>query len=83
MVDFLYRGDYDVDEDSGEEHPAILQAAMFAVADKYNIAALGDVAKDKFEGSVTEIFQTSSNRDCFMDVVEHVYSTTPQSSRGL
>lgn len=88
MVDFLYRGDYWVgypdhqviDGDSGGEHHALLHAAMFAVADKYNIAALGDAAKDKFERSFNYMFPDLGG---LMDVIEYVYSSTPDSNRGL
>ena len=94
MAEFLYHGDYKelehpdsqtTDKDSrdsnpGGAHHAILHAAMFAVADKYNIAALGDVAKNKFEEAIKEdVLDTGY----FMDVIEYVYSTTPESNRGL
>ena len=83
MIDFLYRGDYQTDVDSGEQHHAVLHAAMFAVADKYNIAALGDAAKVKFQKSIKSIVWISPDIGSFMDVIEYVYSTTPESNRGL
>ena len=92
MVEFLYRGDYkelepsdyqptdetSLDSDLGGY--AILHAAMFAVADKYNIATLGDVAKNKFKEAINE---TVLDTRYFMNVIEDVYSTTPESNRGL
>lgn len=94
MVEFLYRGDYTeleppdyqtTDKDSHGSNlsaapHAILHAAMFAVADKYNIAALGDVAKNKFEQAIKE---SVSDTNYFLDIIDYVYSTTPESNRGL
>lgn len=90
MVEFLYRGDYqeidhpnyqtldrDIVDRSGAHH-AMLHASMFAVADKYDIAALGDLAKDKFTKAILNI-----DNQHYMDVINHVYSTTPESNRGL
>ena len=53
---------------------------MFAVADKYNIATLGDVAKNKFKEAINETFLDTRY---FLDVIEGVYNTTPESNRGL
>ncbi len=90
MVEFLYRGDYqeidhpdyqtldkDIIDRSGAHH-AVLHASMFAVADKYDIAALGDLAKEKFDKAIENI-----DNQHYMDVINHVYSTTPESYRGL
>ena len=92
MVEFLYRGDYqeldhadyqtidkDVIDRSGAHH-AVLHADMFAVADKYDIAALGDVAKNKFEKALS---RTAIANGHYLEVINHVYSTTPESNRGL
>ncbi|KAL9065532.1 MAG: hypothetical protein Q9161_008184 [Pseudevernia consocians] len=92
MVEFLYRGDYqeldhadyqtidkDVIDRSGAHH-AVLHADMFAVADKYDIAALGDVAKGKFEKALS---RTAIANGHYLEVINHVYSTTPESNRGL
>lgn len=93
MVEFLYRGDYqELDDDPGYQkidkdvfdrsgaHHALLHASMFAVADKYDIAALGDVAKGKFERAISK---TAIDNGHFLEVINNVYSTTPESNRGL
>lgn len=92
MVEFLYRGDYqDLDHpdyqlidkngpDRSGAHHAVLHADMFAVADKYDIAALGDAAKTKFEEASNIVGLDNGN---YLDVFRYVYSTTPESNRGL
>ncbi|CAF9938022.1 MAG: hypothetical protein ALECFALPRED_007482 [Alectoria fallacina] len=92
MVEFLYCGDYQeldhpdyqtIDKDLVDRtgiHHAVLHADIFAVADKYDIAALGNIAKNKFEEAI--------NKKGFGDpdhlrVIKYVYSTTPESNRGL
>ena len=94
MVGFLYRGDYQeldhpdyqmIDQDlldrSGPHH-AVLHAAMFATADKYNIAILGDVAKTSLSSRKPSTC-SSSTAPHFLEVVEYIYSTTPEFNRGL
>lgn len=94
MVGFLYRGDYQeldhpdyqtIDQDlldrSGPHH-AVLHAAMFAAADKYNIATLGDVAKTSLSSRKPSTCSSSTALH-FLEVVKYVYSTTPESNRGL
>lgn len=92
LVEFLYRGDYQefdhpdyqtIDKDllaSTGTHHAVLHAEMFAVGDKYDIAALGDAAKAKFKAAISKKDFTNGH---FLDVIPYVYSTTPKSNRGL
>ena len=90
MVEFLYRGDYEeldhpdyqaIDKnipDSSKTLQAVLHADMFTVADKYNIVALGETAKEKFEGAIWSL------RNCYyLEVIKYVYSTTSESDRSL
>lgn len=53
---------------------------MFVVADKYDIVALGDAAKAYFKGATRE---EVLNNGHLLELIPHVYSTTPESNRGL
>ena len=92
MVEFVYRGDYDVlnypdypttdkdTPDGSKVRHAVLHADMFTVADKYDIVALGEKAKEHFEETIDSWSLDDSE---FLEVTKYVYSTTPESDRGL
>ncbi|KAF6218342.1 hypothetical protein HO133_005689 [Letharia lupina] len=92
MLEFLYHGEYreighldylTIDKDlleKGRAQHALLHAEMFAVADKYDIATLGVVAMNKFEKALSK---KKFGNGHYLDIIKHVYSTTPESNRGL
>ncbi|KAJ4176988.1 hypothetical protein NW759_017477, partial [Fusarium solani] len=84
MVDFFYTGDYteeSEEEDTGEDTTPVLSvhAAMFALADKYNIDELSVLSEKKYSENLTK------NPDVFNFLlsISEVYNSTPTSSRGL
>jgi speckle-type POZ protein len=84
MVDFFYTGDYTEEpeeEDTGEDEIPVLSvhAAMFALADKYNIEGLTVLSAKKYSENLTK------NPDIFNFLlsIPEVYNSTPTSSRGL
>ena len=58
----------------------LCQADLYAVADKYNIAPLGKVAKRRFKGAASE---KNLDDDQYLEIIKHAYDTTPESNRGL
>jgi len=61
------------------EEPLTIHATMYALADKYQVAGLGDLARDKFEKTLYH----HSNSEDFVNAVEIAYTSTPESNRGL
>ncbi|KAI0584083.1 Kelch repeat and BTB domain-containing protein 1 [Pyrenophora tritici-repentis] len=61
------------------KEPLTIHATMYALADKYQVAGLGGVAKAKFE----ETLHHHSNSVDFINAVQIAYSSTPDSNRGL
>jgi len=80
MLQFLYTFDYDDGikfADSME--PLSFNTHVYAIADKYDIHELKELAKDKFEGLVKEQWK----EDAFPEALRAVYETTPVTDRGL
>jgi hypothetical protein len=61
------------------DSPLTIHAAMYALADKYHVEGLGDVAKAKFESCLHH----HVNSEDFVTAVQIAYSSTPDSNRGL
>jgi len=59
--------------------PLTIHAAMYALADKYQVTGLGEVAKGKFEKTLHHHY----NSEDFVNAVEIAYTSTPESNRGL
>lgn len=83
MIDYLYRLDYDdhSDGDSGNEpnERLIVNSLVYAIADKCDIRSLKELAKTK----TATLLDMEWNDDSFPTVLESVWTTTPQSDRGL
>jgi speckle-type POZ protein len=89
MVAFFYTGDYTDDTEEGDavEDAAIdlslpnlsIHAAMFALADKYNIEELSVLSAEKYSKDLTK----HPDVDNFLLSIPEVYGSTPTSSRGL
>ena len=77
MLRFLYTLTYQ-DDASGRKRLST-NANMYAIADKYRIDALKDLARDKF----SRILDAGWDITDFLEVIETVYTTTPASDRGL
>ena len=56
-----------------------LHVEMYALADRYDIPALGKLAKAKFDNTCLTKWDTQS----FLDVISRVYASTPESNQGL
>ncbi|KAF1828597.1 hypothetical protein BDW02DRAFT_574738 [Decorospora gaudefroyi] len=59
--------------------PLTIHATMYALADKYQVDGLGQLAKDKFESCLYH----HANSEDFVDAVQIAYSSTPETNRGL
>lgn len=57
----------------------VVEAKMYAMADKYELDGLKEVAKTRFAEALKRSYDTEE----FVVAVETVYSTTPDSDRGL
>ncbi|KAJ9414681.1 hypothetical protein FOXG_17151 [Fusarium oxysporum f. sp. lycopersici 4287] len=86
MVDYLYTGDYSIgmnetDETNTASNSGALSthAIMYALGDEYDIKGLRDLSARKYSWSLDE----SLELDNFLLSIPHVYTLTPESSRGL
>ncbi|KAH6985582.1 BTB/POZ protein, partial [Ilyonectria destructans] len=84
MVDFFYTGDYTdepKEENTGKDAIPVLSvhAAMFALADKYNIEELTVLSAKKYSENVIKNPDISN----FLLSISEVYNSTLTSSRGL
>jgi hypothetical protein len=59
--------------------PLTIHATMYALADKYHVNGLAEVAKAKFEACVRHHVDSED----FVNAVQLAYSSTPESNRGL
>ncbi|CAA9957050.1 BTB domain containing protein [Pyrenophora teres f. maculata] len=59
--------------------PLTIHATMYALADKYQVAGLGEVAQAKFE---TTLYHHYNSED-FVNATQIAYSSTPEWNRGL
>ncbi|KAG9186238.1 hypothetical protein G6011_02794 [Alternaria panax] len=64
--------------DQGEEN-LLIQAKMYEIADKYDVADLKDLVKEKFHWACT----VSWNASTLSNAAHHVFSTTPEHEIGL
>ena len=90
MLTFLYTGDYDQCQPHGTDNngkpfvDAMLMAntLVYSIADKYDIEPLKLLAEDKFLNAVFQSFPPLICKD-FQDIVATVFSTTPDTDKGL
>ena len=86
MLEYLYTIDYKDDHDVSNpfnprtmESSLVVNANVYAIAEKYDVRALKSLAEQKF----AEALETQWNSDSLPVAVEIVYTTTPSSDRGL
>jgi speckle-type POZ protein len=84
MVEFFYTSDYteeSEEEDTGTDTIPVLSihAAMFTLADKYDIEELKVLSANKYSEYLTK----NSNVTNFLLSISEVYNSTPPSERGL
>ena len=81
---YFYAQDYQID-DNGKE-PLIAHARMYAIADKYSVPLLKDLAKERFATCLKNIESEgiqSLDIPIFATAIEIIYTTTLDSDRGL
>lgn len=79
MIDYLYRLDYD--GKSTKSYGCLrLNALVYAMAEKYEILPLKELAKQK---TAEAMGRRNWGLETFVDALDTVWSTTPQSDRGL
>ncbi|KAH0536553.1 hypothetical protein FGG08_006583 [Glutinoglossum americanum] len=68
------------EETKGEtERPLIVNTRVYAIADKYGVAALKLLSASKFESLLTG----HETKEVFFATIREVYSSTPSTDRGL
>ncbi|ORY18160.1 hypothetical protein BCR34DRAFT_583092 [Clohesyomyces aquaticus] len=60
-------------------NPLLIHASMYALADRYGIPTLSEMAKGKFFDSLRDHWDSED----FVEAVAYIYSSTPDSDRGL
>lgn len=85
MIHFLYSFDYsdEVNDPTTTSQATTeslaINAAMYIIADKYEVDLLKDLAKDKFSETIKEAWSAPS----FPNIIETIYDNTVTSDRGL
>lgn len=77
MLLYLYKSDYP--DDVGVYEPLILNASMYALADRYDIGNLKTLAKEKF----SDLVRGHALDTTFFGAVYVTYNSTLPSDRGL
>lgn len=76
MIHFMYHFDY---SNTQGISTMVFNAQVYSLADRYMIPTLKHLAKDKFETAI----KTGWAMDDFLLAVDVVYSSSPESDRGL
>jgi len=85
MIKFMYEEDYcdgsntTEDGDQGAAKPLVLSTKLYIIADKYDVPALKELAKRKYETAVSHRWDLTS----FITSLELMYNHTPESDRLL
>ena len=83
MIDYLYRLDYNDNLNTANtessDGPLVMNANVYAIADKYEIWSLKKVARRK----TTKALETDTNHESFLPALDIVWNTTPLHDRGL
>lgn len=74
-----YESNDEDDEVGEEESHLLLHTRVYALAEKYDIPSLKDLAQSKFEMAMACFYDSSE----FADAIEEVYCSTIDSDRGL
>jgi hypothetical protein len=69
-----------VEESQGRGEGLLLHARVFALADKYAVPELADLARRKFSSL---LFDSTLDAVGFLGSIKEVYKSTPDSNRGL
>lgn len=77
MLRFLYASDYPDNAEGSDQ--LLVNAKVYALADKYQIGPLKDLAKEKFSAALKSGWDIVN----FPEVIEAVYRTTLASDRAL
>ena len=64
---------------NGESSQPLLHAKIYEIAEKYEVKGLKDLAREKFKRSCEQFW----DNDVFAVAAHHVFSTTPDSDKGL
>ena len=84
LLRYFYVHDYQVDNDG--KAPLIVHPRMYAIAEKYGVTLLKDIAKEKFGTSLGDIQSkgvASLDIPTFTTAIDVIYTTTLASDRGL
>lgn len=86
MIEYLYTSNYKSDTASEEEKKQgqglsemRLHAELYGVADKYNLPSLANFAKSSYIATTVNSWDPSD----FLESIDTIYTSTPQSNRGL
>ena len=79
LLRYFYAHDYHVDGNG--KPPLVAHARVYAIADKYSVGLLKDLAVCNFELALENV--NAAALPSFIAAVEVIYSTTLSSDRGL
>ena len=79
MVEYLYRLDYD-DQASSAHGYLTVHALVYAMAEKYEIMSLKELAKSKMAEAIK---RGNWFLESFVQALQVIWATTPESDRGL
>jgi hypothetical protein len=79
MISYLYTFDYDENGKGGQSTAGFSNVRVYAIAEKYNIPLLKEVAKEKF----VKWAENHWSHCDFPVVAREVYESTPSSDIGL
>ncbi|MCJ1379277.1 hypothetical protein MMC17_002378 [Xylographa soralifera] len=71
---------HDSEVDEVGRSSSLRHATMYAIGDRYDIVPLKNLAKSKFSATV---YEGGPCTDTFPELLEYVYTSTPDSDRGL
>lgn len=79
LLRYFYAHDYQID-DNGKP-PLVAHARVYAIADKYGVGLLKDLAQKKFTMAITKTRDTDI--PSFIAAIKVIYTSTVGSDRGL
>lgn len=80
MIDYFYKLDYsDSPFDNGGKPTLVINAQVYAIAEKNDVRSLKALAKEKFLAKV----ERGWKEEGFSLAIKEVYTSTPDTDRGL
>lgn len=79
LLRYFYAHDYQIDDNGAP--PLAVHARVYAIADKYGVSLLKDLAKEKFASALKNT--KVSDIPSFITAIEIIYTSTLGSDRGL